>query len=149
MTSQTKNKKVWFITGASRGFGFALTQVLLSNGNRVAATSRNASEIEHKIDKNRLNLLALTVDLTDEFSVKNAVSKTVEKFGRIDIVVNNAGYLLLGSMEEVSEEEFRQSMEVNVFGFANVIRSSMPFLRSQRSGHIINLSSVAGYIGNG
>jgi NAD(P)-dependent dehydrogenase (short-subunit alcohol dehydrogenase family) len=144
-----KDKKVWFITGASKGFGFALVKLLLSNGNRVAATSRNAADIERQIVENRENLLPLTVDITNEESVKTAIDQTIEKFGRLDVVVNNAGYGLLGSLEEVTGQEFRQSMEVNVFGTVHVIRAVMPYLRAQGSGHIFNISSSGGYYGVG
>jgi NAD(P)-dependent dehydrogenase (short-subunit alcohol dehydrogenase family) len=142
------NQKVWFITGASKGFGLSLVKLLLSNGNKVAATSRNAADIEKQGLAHPENLLALTVDLTRGESVNDAIKKTIEKFGRLDVVVNNAGYLIVGSLEEITEQEFRQSMEVNVFGTVNVIRASMPYLRKQRSGHIFNFSSVAGYIGH-
>jgi NAD(P)-dependent dehydrogenase (short-subunit alcohol dehydrogenase family) len=144
-----KNEKVWFITGASKGFGLALVKLLLSNGDKVAATSRNAADIEKQLTGHQENLLALTVDLTNEESVNDAINQTVKKFGHLDVVVNNAGYLILGSFEELSALEFRHSMEVNVFGTVNVIRAAMPHLRKQKSGHIINLSSVAGYKGYG
>ncbi|MDR3680722.1 MAG: oxidoreductase [Flavipsychrobacter sp.] len=143
------NEKVWLITGASKGFGLALVQLLLANGNRVVATSRNAADIEKQVTKHRDNLLAMTVDITSDASVKHAVQQTIEKFGRLDVVVNNAGYLLVGSLEEITDQEFRQSMEVNVYGTVNVIRAVMPYLRTQGSGHIINFSSTAGYMGYG
>lgn len=140
---ETKNK-VWFITGASKGFGLALVKLLLSNGNKVAATSRNKSSIENKLGTSP-NLLALTVDITNESEVKKAIDKTIETFGKIDIAVNNAGYMLLGSLEEVSATEFQQSMNVNVFAFQNVIRNVMPYFRKQKSGHFFNFASSAGY----
>jgi NAD(P)-dependent dehydrogenase (short-subunit alcohol dehydrogenase family) len=144
-----ENAQVWFITGASKGFGLALVKLLLSNGNSVAATSRNVAELEKQIAEHRENLLPLRVDITDEESVRDAIRQTVEKFGRLDVVVNNAGYFILGSLEEITEREFRQSIDVNLVGTVNVIRAAMPHLRKQRSGHIINLSSTAGYIGYG
>jgi NAD(P)-dependent dehydrogenase (short-subunit alcohol dehydrogenase family) len=115
----------------------------------VAVTSRNVTELEKQVGGHQDNLLALIVDITNGESVKNAIRQTVEHFGRLDVVVNNAGYLILGSLEEITEQEFRQSMEVNVFGTVNVIRAVMPYLRKQKSGHIINLSSSAGYMGVG
>ena len=144
---ENQKEKVWFITGASSGFGLELVKILLSNGNKVAATSRNAENIDNQINSTK-NLLALTVDITSDVAVKNAITKTVETFGRIDVVVNNAGYMLLGSLEEVSAEEFHQSMNVNVFAFVNVIRNAMPYFRKQKSGHIFNFSSSAGYSGD-
>ena len=136
-----KNEKVWLITGASKGLGLALVKLLLSRGVNVAATSRNAVDIENKIQGDKSRLLALTMDVTDESSVQQAVAKTIETFGRLDIVINNAGYMLLGSLEEISAEEFQQSLAVNVAGMVNVIRAAMPYLRQQRSGHVINFSS--------
>lgn len=144
MTNQ--EDKIWFITGASKGIGLELTKTLLKNGNKVVATSRNGKNIENKIG-NSQNLLALTVDLASDTSVKYAVDKAIETYGKIDVVVNNAGYWTVGSMEEMSDKEFRQSVDINLFGTVNVIRSTMPYLRKQKSGHIINISSVAGYAG--
>ncbi|WP_232074030.1 SDR family NAD(P)-dependent oxidoreductase [Spirosoma aureum] len=141
--------KVWFVTGASKGFGLALVKLLLLNGNKVAATSRNAADIEKQIPDHSENLLPLTVDITNGESVDKAINQAVSTFGRLDVIVNNAGYFILGSVEALTPQEFRQSMEVNVFGTFNVIRAAMPFLRIQQSGHIINISSIAGYKGNG
>ncbi len=144
---ENQKEKVWFITGASSGFGLELVKILLSNGNKVVATSRNAANIENQVNDSQ-NLLALTLDITSDVDVKNAIAKTVETFGRIDVVINNAGYMLLGSLEEVSAEEFHQSMNVNVFAFVNLIRNAMPYFRKQKSGHIFNFSSSAGYSGD-
>ncbi|HMI62062.1 MAG TPA: SDR family oxidoreductase, partial [Puia sp.] len=143
-----QNTKVWFVTGASKGLGLALVRLLISLGHKVAATSRSVVELE-KVVGTQPGLLPLQVDITKEESVKEAVGKAVEAFGRLDVVVNNAGYSLFGSMEEVSEAEFRQSLDVNLVGPVNVIRAVMPFLREQRSGHVINISSLAGYKGYG
>lgn len=140
--------KVWFITGASKGLGLALAKLLLSNGNKVAATSRSAADIEQKIGKHE-NLLALTVNLADDKSAHEAITQTIDKFDSIDVIVNNAGYSLYGSVEALSDKEFRQIMDINFFGTVNVVRNVMPYLRKQQSGHIINISSVAGYKGYG
>ncbi|WP_321332685.1 SDR family oxidoreductase [uncultured Bacteroides sp.] len=139
-----QKEKVWFITGASKGFGLALVKQLLANGHKVAATSRNALKIEEEIGSNP-NLLPLTVDITNENEVKLAIEETVKTFGKIDVAVNNAGYMLLGALEEVSAKEFQQSMNVNVFAFQNVIRNVMPHFRKQGSGHFFNFASSAGY----
>ena len=139
-----QNEQVWFITGASKGFGLTLVKQLLDNGHKVAATSRNKANIEEKTSKNP-NLLALTVDITNNDEVKVAIEETIKIFGKIDVVVNNAGYMLLGALEEVSAKEFHQSMSVNVYAFQNVIRSIMPYFRKQKSGHIFNFASSAGY----
>jgi len=144
-----QKNKVWFITGASKGFGLAFIKSLLASGYQVAATSRNAQDIRKHFDIEHDNLLALTVDLTNEDSVKDAIQKAVARFGRLDVVVNNAGYAILGAVEMLSDKEFRQTIDVNLFGTVNVIRTVMPHLRKQQSGHIINFSSVAGYRGFG
>ncbi|MEN2435827.1 SDR family NAD(P)-dependent oxidoreductase [Weeksellaceae bacterium A-14] len=136
--------KTWFITGASKGFGLALVKELLKTGHKVAATSRNANSIVEKVGEHS-NLLPLTLDITNNEAVKTGIDKTVATFGQIDIVVNNAGYMLLGALEEVSPQEFQQSMAVNVFAFENVIRNAMPYFRQQRSGHFFNFASSAGY----
>jgi NAD(P)-dependent dehydrogenase (short-subunit alcohol dehydrogenase family) len=143
------NEKVWFVTGASKGLGLSLIKLLLETGNKVAATSRKAKDIDNAITDNKENLLALTVDITDESSVNNAIDKTVAHFGRLDVVVNNAGYSIYGSVEVLSNEEFRKTIDVNLFGTVNVIRAVMPYFRKQRSGYIFNISSVAGYKGFG
>ncbi len=143
-----QNTKVWFVTGASKGLGLTLVRLLISLGHKVAATSRSVAELE-KVVGTQPGLLPLQVDITKYESVKEAVGKAVEAFGRLDVVVNNAGYSLFGSMEEVSEAEFRQSLDVNLVGPVNVIRAVMPFLRGQQSGHVINISSLAGYKGYG
>lgn len=140
--------KIWLVTGASKGLGLALVKLLLSENNKVVATSRDINDIEQKIGKHE-NLLALNVNLADTENVRNAVLQAIDKFGKIDVVVNNAGYSLYGSIESLSDKEFRQIMDINFFGTVNIIRNVMPFLRKQKSGHIINISSVAGYKGYG
>src|ERR1700761_9774869 len=111
-----EQQKVWFITGASKGFGLAFVKQLLSAGYKVAATSRNAAAIVAQFPAHEDILLALKVDITDEASVTDAIKQTIARFGRVDVVVNNAGYALFGSMEEVSAHEFRQSLDVNLVG---------------------------------
>ncbi|MBC3539050.1 SDR family oxidoreductase [Rufibacter sediminis] len=139
--------KAWFITGASKGLGLALTKLVLAKGDKVVATSRNTESLSKSIGENNENFLPLQVDITSDAEVKDAVNRSIEKFGKLDVVVNNAGYSLVGSMEEVTDEEFRKTMDVNLFGTVNVIRAVMPYLRKQQSGHIINISSNAGYVG--
>ena len=143
------NNKVWFVTGASKGFGLALVKLLLSSGYKVAATSRNAQELETQAGGSNKNFLALKLNIANDQEVKDALKQTVETFGRIDVVVNNAGYAIYGTLEELSEKEFRQSVEVNLLGTVNIIRNAMPYLRMQRAGHIINFSSIGGYRGYG
>jgi len=140
-------QKVWYITGASKGLGLSLVKQLLAAGNNVAATSRNLADLKKAVGGGQANFLPLAVDLTDETSVKDSVSAAVSAFGQIDVVVNNAGYGLIGSLEELSDKESRDNFEVNVFGMLNVIRNVMPHLRTQKSGHIINISSIGGFSG--
>jgi NAD(P)-dependent dehydrogenase (short-subunit alcohol dehydrogenase family) len=138
------NKKVWFITGASKGFGLSLVKQLLDAGQLVAATSRNQQELTAAVGSNSTNFLPLQVELVNESSVSLALQHTYETFGKIDVVINNAGYGIGGAIEELSDEETRKAFDVNVFATLNVIRHVMPYLRKQRSGHIINISSIAG-----
>jgi NAD(P)-dependent dehydrogenase (short-subunit alcohol dehydrogenase family) len=142
-------KRAWFITGASKGLGLSFVKQLLNAGYQVAATSRRAKDIEDVIATHKENLLALTVDITNEESVNNAIAKTIAHFGQLDVVVNNAGYSIYGSVEALSNEEFRKTIDVNLFGTVNVIRAVMPHFRKQRSGYVFNISSVAGYKGFG
>lgn len=142
------NQKVWLITGASKGFGLILVKQLLAKGDLVAATSRTKSELEKIISPQSAKFLPLEVSLTDEKSVKNAIDATIDAFGRIDNIINNAGYGLLGAVEELSDAETRQNFDVNVFGSLNVIRQALPHLRNQNSGHIFNISSIGGYLGD-
>lgn len=145
-------QKVWFITGASKGMGFEVTKAVLNNGDKVIATSRSIDSLWENLGKDNKNLLPFKLDITNEQEVKAVISKSIEEFGRIDVVLNNAGYNLLGNMEELSDSEFRKTMDVNVFGMTNVIRHILPHLRIQKSGHIINTSSMMGYMsypGNG
>ncbi len=148
MTNQSQGQtSVWFITGASKGFGLELVKQLLQQGHQVAATSRNVAELRQAVDTELNDFLPLAVDLTTETSVGEAIQATIGQFGRIDVVVNNAGYGQLGSLEELTDEESRANFDVNVFGTLNVIRQVMPQLRKQQSGRILNFSSIAGIIG--
>jgi NAD(P)-dependent dehydrogenase (short-subunit alcohol dehydrogenase family) len=123
-----------------------VAKAVLAKGDKVAGTSRNLQDLVNNIGMHD-NFLPLQVDITSDEDVKNNIEKVVTAFGRIDVVLNNAGYYLVGSLEEVSEEEFRQTIAVNLFGTVNVIRNSMPHLRRQQSGYIINISSNMGYVG--
>ncbi|WP_370629784.1 SDR family NAD(P)-dependent oxidoreductase [Pedobacter sp. MR2016-19] len=140
-------KKVWFITGASKGLGLSLVNQLLKAGQSVAATSRNIDELKKAVNADTGKFLPLAVNLADEQSVEDAIKATIAKFERIDVVINNAGYGIGGSIEELSDSETRNSFDVNVFGTLNVIRKASPYLRAQRSGHIINIASIAGIAG--
>ncbi len=141
-------KKVWFITGASKGLGLILTKKLLQKGFCVAATSRKIDSLINVLGKKSEKFLPIQVDLTDNKNVKKAIEETVSHFGKIDHVVNNAGFSQIGTLEELSDEEVKNSFNVNVFGSLNVIRNVAPFLRKQNSGHIFNISSIGGYVAN-
>ena len=141
-------KKVWFVTGASKGLGLILVKKLLENDYRVAATTRSTESLINEAGSVSKTFLPIKMDVTDDNNVKEGISKTVAHFGKIDIVVNNAGFGQIGTLEELSDEEVKNSFDVNVFGSLNVIRHATPYLRNQQSGHIFNISSIGGYIGN-
>jgi len=136
-------QKVWMITGASRGFGAEIAKAVLGAGEKVVATARKVEALDHL--GNNDNLFKVALDVTDEAQVKSAVNAALAHFGRIDVLVNNAGYGLLGAVEEGSAREVENLYRTNVFGLLNVTRAVLPGMRKQRSGHIINMSSVGGY----
>jgi len=136
--------KTWFITGASRGFGALFVKEALDRGDNVVAAARNPQAIAEKFDA-RPNLLAIKLDVTNEEQAREAVRQTVERFGRIDVLINNAGFGVLGAVEEISGAEVEAVYRTNVFGLLSVTRAALPQLRHQRSGHIINISAIAGY----
>jgi NAD(P)-dependent dehydrogenase (short-subunit alcohol dehydrogenase family) len=137
-----ETQKIWFITGASKGFGFEITKAALDTGDKVVATVRNKSSALYAALDQHANLFVVEMDVTRESDVKEAVRKAVAHFGKLDVVVNNAGYGIVGAIEEVSDAEARKQYDTNVFGVLNVLRATLPFLRKQRSGHIINISSL-------
>jgi short-subunit dehydrogenase len=142
------SSKVWYVTGASQGFGLALVKKLLSAGYRVAATSRNAETLEQAVgmtDAERF--LPLGVDLGDFDVIQHSVEETKARFGTIDVLVNNAGYGMAGTLEETAEEDIRKIFDVNVLALLNVTKAVLPIMRQQRSGYIINMGSVAGFVG--
>ncbi|RRR39870.1 SDR family NAD(P)-dependent oxidoreductase [Mycolicibacter terrae] len=136
---------VWFITGASRGFGLQIARDLLDRGHQVVATARQAGAVTAALGENE-NVLAVALDVTDEAQARQAVQAAVERFGRIDVLVNNAGRGLLGAVEEATDAEVRAVYETNVFGLLTVTRAVAPVLRAQRSGAIVNISSVGGFV---
>ncbi|MGN8070149.1 SDR family NAD(P)-dependent oxidoreductase [Mucilaginibacter sp. 22184] len=141
------DQQVWFVTGASQGIGLVLVKRLLAEGYKVVATTRKINELKENVG-DLPGFLPLEVDLASEQSVTEAISRTVEKFGRLDAVVNNAGFGMLGALEELSLEEIKTEFEVNVFATINVIRQALPQLRRQGSGHIMNVTSIAGWKGD-
>ena len=147
MQQQTQNK-VWFITGAARGIGLSLARKAMAKGDSVAATSRTLESLRQAFGDDSAQVLALEVDLVSEARVKAAIDKTIATFGRIDRVVNNAGYGQQGAVEALSDAELRRNFDVNVFAPLHVLRHSLPHLRRQRSGHIFNVASIVGFQGS-
>lgn len=147
MTYPTDRPATWFVTGTSRGLGLELVRQLLERGDNVAATTRSTERLTGALtgtDTSRL--LALPVDLADRAQVTQAVAATTERFGTIDVVVNNAGYGYLAAVEEVSDADARAMFDVQVFGVWNVLRAVLPGFRANRSGHVINVSSIVGLL---
>ena len=140
--------KVWLITGASKGLGYALAKKLLAEGHKVIATSRNKQALIDTLGEANAHFLPWQTDITDEASVAKTIEAALEQFTTIDVVVNNAGYGQVGTLEEATDEEVKENYNVNVFGTLHVIRKVMPFLRKQGFGHVINIASVGGLIGN-
>ena len=136
--------KVWFITGTSRGFGREWAIAALDRGDRVAATARNTDSLQDLREKYGEAVLPLRLDVTDRTAVTAAVQQAQQQFGRLDVIVNNAGYGLFGMVEEASEAEARAQIDTNVFGALWVTQAALPYLREQGSGHIIQVSSIGG-----
>ncbi|MCS6586964.1 SDR family oxidoreductase [Curtobacterium flaccumfaciens pv. flaccumfaciens] len=137
---------VWFITGAARGMGIDLTRAALAAGHRVVATARDAAKVTEVFGE-RDDLLAVSLDITDGDAARAAADVAVSRFGRIDVLVNNAGLFYAGFFEEISPEQMRQQMETNFFGPLNVTRAVLPVMRRQRSGQVVTISSTAGLVG--
>ncbi len=136
--------KVWLITGCSTGFGRELAKFVLESGNKAAVTARNPEDIQNIVDGHKENSIALKLDVTKEDEIKNAVAETVAKFGRIDVLVNNAGIGYFGAIEESEDEAVRKMFEINVFGLAKMTQEVLPQMRKQKSGHIVNIASIGG-----
>ncbi|MEU5314049.1 oxidoreductase [Streptomyces sp. NPDC021562] len=136
---------VWFITGSSRGFGLEITRAALAAGHQVVATARNTEAVRTQFPDAGDALLTAALDVTDPQSIRTAVDAAIERFGRIDVLVNNAGNGLLAAVEESDDAAVRRVFETNVFGPLAVQRAVLPVLRGQRSGHVINISSIVGF----
>jgi len=141
-------QRVWFITGASTGFGRLLAQEVLKSGGKVVVTARKLDKVADLEARYPQTAKAVALDVTDAGQVDSAATQAIEKFGRVDVLVNNAGYGVAGAIEEVSEAEFMPMFETNVFGLLRVTRAFLPHLRKQRSGHVLNLSSIGGVVGS-
>ena len=145
-STDMSEKKVWFITGAGRGMGIELAKAALEAGHAVVGTGRNPQRVREALGEHE-DLLAVALDITSPEAAETAVQAAVERFGRIDVLVNNAANFYAGYFEELSPEQFRAQLETNVFGPANVTRAVLPVMRAQRSGHIITIGSLAGIVG--
>lgn len=146
MANKKSTEKVWFITGTSRGFGRVWTEAALKRGDKVAATARSLSSIADFKEKYGANVLTLQLDVTQPDQVKAAVAQAHAHFGKLDIVLNNAGYSLVGTIEEATAEEVRAMYETNIFGPLSVIQAALPLLRKQGYGHILGTSSNLGHV---
>jgi len=144
----TDNSPVWFITGCSTGLGRALAEAVLKHGQRAVVTARNIAQIQDIVAQYPQTSLAAQLDVVNYSQIKLAVSAAEKKFGRIDVLVNNAGYGYLAAVEEGEEQKFRDMFETNFFGLAALIRRVLPGMRAREHGHIINISSVGGLLGN-
>ena len=138
--------KVYFITGCSTGFGRNLAMEALQQGNQVAVTARNTDDVQDIVTQFPDKAVAIKLDVTNAQQVAAAVKQAQEKFGRIDVLVNNAGIGYFGAIEESEEVEYRRMFEINFFGLAAVTNAVLPFMRAQRSGHIVNISSIGGMV---
>jgi NAD(P)-dependent dehydrogenase (short-subunit alcohol dehydrogenase family) len=138
-------QKVWFITGSSRGFGLVWTEAVLKRGDKLAASARNPKALKAFVEAYGDAVLPLKLDVTDRDAVFEAVRKAHQHFGRLDVILSNAGYGILGALEEVSIEDVRTNFETNVFGTLSVIQAALPLLRAQGNGHILPVSSVGAF----
>jgi NAD(P)-dependent dehydrogenase (short-subunit alcohol dehydrogenase family) len=139
-------KKVWFITGCSTGFGRELAKHLLENDYKVAVTARDAGKVQDLVELSKDNAFAIALDVTDKNQVADAVEKAEQHFGRIDVLVNNAGFGYFGAIEESDEAEVRSMFEANFWGLAEMTRAVLPKMRERRSGTIVNVSSIGGFV---
>jgi NAD(P)-dependent dehydrogenase (short-subunit alcohol dehydrogenase family) len=146
MADDTMKKQVWLVTGAGRGMGVDIAQAALAAGHAVVATGRNPERVTAALGEPD-DLLAVALDVTDPAGARAAVQAAVDRFGRIDVLVNNAGNFYAGFFEEISDDDFRAQVETNLFGPLNVTRAVLPVLRAQRSGLVVTISSTAGLIG--
>ncbi len=142
-------EKVWLITGSSRGLGRSLAEAVLANGDRLVATARDTADVADLVAAGGDRAIAVALDVTDPAAAEAAVAAGVEAFGRIDVVVNNAGYATMGSIEETPPDVYRAVIETNLFGVINVSRAAIPVLRRQGSGHFLQISTVGGRLAPG
>src|SRR5471030_1351435 len=140
--------KVWFITGSSRGLGRSLTEAVLAKGDKVAATARNAEALNDLVEKYPDQIYPIQLDVTDYKKVHQAVADAVAHFGKIDVLVNNAGFGIIGAAEAYTDEQVRSQLETNLYAPIEITRVVLPYMRKQRSGRILQISSIGGRVGN-
>jgi NAD(P)-dependent dehydrogenase (short-subunit alcohol dehydrogenase family) len=137
--------KIWFLTGSSSGFGRSLAVHILAAGHRLIATARNPAQLADLVEQYPNTCRTMALDITNAEQVKDVIQKAAQAWGRLDVVVNNAGYGLVGALEEYDDAQIERNFDTNFFGPLRVMRAALPILRSQKSGHIINLSAIAGF----
>lgn len=142
-----KESKVWLITGAGSGIGLEIAKAALADGNKVVATGRDANKVSNALDNTTDNLLVVQMDVTNPNEINTGINSAIEKFGAIDILVNNAGNFYAGFFEELSQNQVERQIATNLFGPMNVTRAVLPFMRKNKSGHIISISSTAALVG--
>jgi NAD(P)-dependent dehydrogenase (short-subunit alcohol dehydrogenase family) len=140
--------KVWLITGSSRGIGRSLAQAVLAAGHKLVATARKPEQLADLVQKYGERVRAVALDVADAAAARSAIQEAISAFGRLDVVVNNAGYGNLASVEDVTDEDFRAQIDTNFFGVVNVTKAALPIMREQGSGHIIQISSIGGRAGS-
>jgi NAD(P)-dependent dehydrogenase (short-subunit alcohol dehydrogenase family) len=147
MKGTTPMSKVWLITGSSRGFGRSLAEAVLAHGDLLVATARHPEQLGDLVSTYGEQMRAVPLDVTNPEQARTAIATAIAAFGRLDVVVNNAGYANVGSIEETTEEDWRAQLETNLWGVINVTRAALPILRKQRSGHVVQISSTGGRTG--
>lgn len=141
--------KVWFITGSSRGLGRSLTEAVLATGDKVAATARNTDSLNELENKYPGQVFPVKLDVNDKARVHKAIADTVARFGKVDVLVNNAGFGITGAVEAYTDEQVRTQLETNLYAPIEITRAVLPYMRKQRSGHILQISSIGGRVGSG
>ena len=139
--------KVWLITGSSRGLGRELAKAVLAGGDRLVATARAPEDLRDLVSQYGDRVRAVALDVTNPAAAHAAVAAATSAFGRLDVVVNNAGYANINSIEDVADDDFHAQVDTNFFGVVNVTRAALPVLRAQRDGHVIQISSIGGRLG--
>ncbi|MET3501244.1 NAD(P)-dependent dehydrogenase (short-subunit alcohol dehydrogenase family) [Mucilaginibacter rubeus] len=142
-------ERIWFITGSSRGLGRSLAEAVLSSGDKVAATARNNDSLKALLARYPEILYPITLDVNDKEQVHQAIADTVARFDRIDVLVNNAGFGITGAVEAFTDEQVRSQLETNLYAPIEITRAVLPYMRKQRSGHILQISSMGGRVGSG